>query len=466
MKDRQDLDALVRGLGLPFTPAELQLADALEAYEAVKFGLFYKVGVGKTFVSTLVMLLHDLPHNLVVMPPILLDQWDDWLRSIGETSIAIFRGPKRTPEMLDAKWVLMSHAIFRDSFTLISQKFAKRQYLLNIDEAQGLKNPKSKLYRHVKTLAGGDIPLLLLTATPTTKPEDTYSYMTLKTPGLYRNFGHWENLHVESRNIFNQITKYANIDVLAKNFAIKSVVRTKKDVYGETLDPIYQMMPYRLSPEHQRLYEKLAEEQLLILSETEKIDATSPQRLRHMMQQIILNYAAFSGRPSDESAALAVLEQTIEEVNPLKLRNSKLSVWTYYRSSTELVNRWLVDRYGEESIAMAYGGSNSQKAVDRIMHDPKCRILLGQPLSVGVGLNLQHVCSEMLFLEMSTVPAHATQAIGRVDRAGQKVRPTIRMAQAIGTVQVKLFRDLLANDDLVSRVEMSVSTLRDEIFGR
>jgi predicted transcriptional regulator len=41
----------------------------------------------------------------------------------------------------------------------------------------------------------------------------------------------------------------------------------------------------------------------------------------------------------------------------------------------------------------------------------------------------------------------------------------MRFAQAVKTIQVKLFNDLLKNDDLVTQVERTVSSLRAEIFG-
>jgi hypothetical protein len=100
------------------------------------------------------------------------------------------------------------------------------------------------------------------------------------------------------------------------------------------------------------------------------------------------------------------------------------------------------------------------------MFDDETRIMVGQPTSVGAGLELQFVCHTMLFLEMSTVPMHMRQAAGRVDRPGQTTRPTIWFGQAQGTIQLALFNDLLKNDDLVSRVERTKKTLRDEIFGR
>jgi hypothetical protein len=57
-----------------------------------------------------------------------------------------------------------------------------------------------------------------------------------------------------------------------------------------------------------------------------------------------------------------------------------------------------------------------------------------------------------------------TQAVGRVDRMGQKVRPTIRFALANGTIQKKLYGQLIVNSDLVAAVENKKS-LRDALLG-
>jgi hypothetical protein len=81
-----------------------------------------------------------------------------------------------------------------------------------------------------------------------------------------------------------------------------------------------------------------------------------------------------------------------------------------------------------------------------------------------VGLNPAHLCSEVLFVEFSTVPLLMKQSVGRVERFGQKVRPTVRFATANGTMQARLYRRLLENDDLVAKVE-NVASLRAVLRG-
>ena len=465
MKNMEDLDAIIKRMGLPFTPVELQKQDAMEAYLADRFALFYAVGGGKTVVSTLVSMLWDENHTIILCPPILLPQWEAWLHSVGQKDTCIFATPKRTTAMLNHRWVIMSHAIFRLSYVEILRYYKGREVNLIVDEAQALKNPGSVLYKNVNQFISPSRRCLLLTATPTSKPQDSYTYIKLKSPQTYRTFGHWENLHIASRDIFGTITGYRNLPLLAENFAFKAATRTKQELFGHNLDPIYQPIVYDLSSKHLKLYNKLAEEQILLLDNGEKIDAIGAQRLRHKLQQIILNFSAFTGNEDDVSASIELLDQVIEEVDPMDQTKSKLVIWTYYKSSSARILKHLQDKYGTIAVVGAYGDVDSAKSVKSIMNDPACRMMVGQPSSVGVGLNLHHVCSEMIFLEQATTPMQTRQAIGRVDRAGQLVRPTIRFAQARGTVQLRMFQDLLNNDDLVKQVERTPKSLREEIFG-
>ena len=465
MKIPSDVDKVIKSMKLPFKLVKLQKEDALEACESGRFGLFYAVGGGKTVVSTVTAKLWEDDHTIVVCPPILLPQWEEWLHSCQERDTSVFSGPKRTTDMLNHRWVIMSHAIFRDSFADILHHFKKKTVNVILDEAQAIKNPKSKLYKCITQFVSPDRNMLMLTATPTSKPQDTYTYMKLKTPELYRSFGHWTNIHVDKVDIFGAVTAYKNLDLLSENFALRSVSRTKRDLFGDNLDPIFQPIQYALTPAHLKLYQKLAEEQLLLLDNGEKIDATSAQRLRHALQQIVLNYGRFSGKETDLSSGFDILDQIIEQVDPMNKANSKLAVWTYYKNSSRLVTAYLQEKFGKQAVVAAYSEVDSAKSVKAIMGDPECRILVAQPSSVGVGLNLHHVCSEMLFLEQATTPMQTRQAIGRVDRAGQKIRPTIRFAQARGTIQIAMFNDLLRNDDLVSQVERTPKSLREEIFG-
>jgi hypothetical protein len=451
---------------LPFELAELQSKDIDEAAIHGRYLFAYEVGVGKTVVATVVATMWNSDHTVIVVPPILNDQWAYWLKSVGHSDISIYEGPKRTLDMLNHRWVIMSHNIFRNDYLKIHKVFTGKDVAVIVDEAQWLKSAKSKLYRYVNQFIGPDRKILLLTGTPTSKPHDTYTYMKIKTPMIYRSFAHWEQLHVAERDIFKAITKYKNIDILKRNFKLQASQRTKEEVFGFNLDPIFQPIRYRLSSKHQKLYEKLAEEQLLLLPDGGKVDATTSQRLRNALQQIVVNFSSYSGDPKDVSTAFDLIENTLDEVDPLNKRKSKLTIWTNYKSTTAAVTAYLQNKYGNRAVVAAYSDADSKASIKAILGDEECRILVVHPRSGGVGLDgLQKVCWENLLLETPTSPIEVRQLIGRTSRTGAVHKATFRIAQAIGTLQTGMFESLLANDALASEIEWDKKSLRDEILG-
>lgn len=446
---------------LPWKLAGLQRQDIEEAMGYDRVGWYYEVGTGKTACSTVTALAWDCQRIYVVVPPIIIPQWEAWLRTVKQDDISIFRGPKRVAADLNHKWVVMSHRNFTDSFQTIYNNSPKH-FCVIIDEAQWLKNPSSLLFKYTKRLAFGQ-KLQLLTGTRTSKPEDAYAYCNL-IPGLYRSMSQWKNLHVVEEDFFGKPVNYRDLEVVAANMKIQTFTRTKKDMFGYDLTPIYTVIPYELAKAHEKLYDKLAEEQLLLLTDGQKIDATSATKLAHALQQIVCNWDKFSGEPK-RSAVFDVIDEAISETECLDPGRSKLVIWTHYVATSDAVVKYLKEQHSDGAIAAAYGKVNSAKGVKSFETDPACRILVAQPSSCGVGAEFQFVCSEMLFIEIATTSMAARQAVGRVDRKGQLTRPNIRLAQALRTVQVRLFAKLLRNDDLIADIEQSEISLRDMIFG-
>lgn len=468
MKTEVDLDNVISSMQLPYTVAPLQYFDAMEGYREGRYALFYDVGGGKTLVSTLIAMLFGY-QTVVAMPHILIRQWQRWLKKVRvpDDQVYVYYGTKRDITLAaKAKWVLTSHAIFRQDALKFQAAYKGKKVTLLLDEAQAIKSIKSKLFKATYVFVGSDNPFIPMSATPTAKPEDTYAYIKLKTPGIYRSMSHWEGMHVHERDFFGGIKSYSNLPLLRDNFALKAAKRDKKELFGydDDMRPILDPIEYELTPKHMKLYRKLVNEQLLELPNGDKIDGTTSQKLRHMMQQIVWNPSAFSGDPEDKATGFELLEQLCEETNFMPKGRSKFVIWTYYRTTSEAIYAWMRERYGDTG-ALAYGGGNSQKAVDAIMFDDDRRWAVFNPMSVGAGLELQHVCWEMFFAEMTTTPIPMRQALGRFDRPGQKYRPTARFGQAQGTVQKVLFEDLLRNDERAAYVERTRTSLREELLG-
>ena len=57
------------------------------------------------------------------------------------------------------------------------------------------------------------------------------------------------------------------------------------------------------------------------------------------------------------------------------------------------------------------------------------------------------------------------QAVGRIDRNGQKEVCRVRVASAKGTLQVRRQESLLAKDSEANKIQLTYKDLRDWIFG-
>lgn len=449
---------------LPFTlyPFQEEVVNGLAPLR--RAGYYLDMGLGKTIASiasALYKLKLGADQVIVLMPPILIPGWARVLGTVKQVTHLAYRGTpaERRAFKLDKDFILMSYQIFKKDFDRITMETEGRKLVVIADEAAALKNVGSDNHqKFVRFTVGQDIELL--TGTPLSTPIDGYAYCKMVAPGTYRNLHHFENVHVADRDFFNTVTEWKNLDILAHNMKINARRILKEEVLKDLPPITHTPLYYDLAADHYKLYKRLAEEQLLRLQDGGKIDATTPQTLYHALGQIINNYDYFSGDPSKESAALEVIDELMEE-----LAGKKLIIFTNYR----LTNRMLQDKLQKYNAVAVYGGvsaANQASALTTFISDPKCRIIQLQVLAGGQGIDgLQHVCNDILFLEIPTVPAWFHQAAARAHRVGQSKPVHVRVAVAEGTCNVRQFNDLMNKDALVGKVMPNIKDLRNSVFG-
>lgn len=426
-----------------------------------------EVGCGKTVMSTVNSLMQDYELSIVTAPPILLTGWAKWLNKVSR-GVVVYRGDPRERKKLEpllktARWIICSHAIYRGDYAILADAAKGRDYEVIVDEAHNLKNSASVLFKKTQLLTAGDRGCQLLTGTPISKPLDGYSYIKLKHPKVYRSYPHFEAMHVAERDFFKRPTAFCNLEMLAENLNLHTVSANKEEMHGYNLVPLVPDCSYDLDPEHYKLYAKLVDEQLLSFDDGSVIDASTSQKLRQALQQVVVNWDYFANEPSKKSAAYSMLDQTIEEIEVDRLDKSKLIVWIGYKRSARSVLDYC-NKLGIRTVA-AYSEADTEKSVQSFLEDEKTRIIVANAQSCGAGLNPQEVCSESLYLELSTVPLLMHQSMGRIARVGQTRVPRFKFAVANRTVQVGLLDSLLRNDDLMQKVTPTKAAIREILLG-
>lgn len=430
-------------------------------------GHYLDVGAGKTFTSTACALFHRISTGaqiIVIMPPVLIPQWAAWLKKIKPPLTHIqYRGTPAVRKAMnfDVDVILVGIQIFKKDYERFVNYFNNREVFVIVDEATMVALIDSDQHKKVYEFTRGR-PVALLTGTPAKNPVYAYGLIKFTSPGTYRSFRHFENLHIEERDFFGNAIKFCNLDLLSKNLEKNSKRVLFEDVYPSTDPPLFQKLDYDLEPSHLKLYTRLAEEELLKLPDGGKIDATTAQKMLHALGQIVVNWGHFAGDNKLVSEAFNIVEDKMQE-----LGKGKLVVFANYRMTVASLVHYFGEKYGAVAINSEVSAKQKEANVISFIEDPDCQMLVLQFRAGGFGLDgLQHVSNHALFIEPCQQAMVFTQCVGRLKRTGQTKRVVIWLATAADTLQVRGFDNLLHNDDLVNAIIRNAYDLRAMIMGQ
>lgn len=464
-----EVDKIVKKYSFPFPPLGYQ-RETIDAHVADCIdhaGLFWGVGSGKTYSSTLLNMIYREQAGaqvIQVCPPLLLRQWSRWLSKCG-ISYKVYSGtPKQRKEITfdrDTKYFVMTIDVLKRDFDRITNDFGQRKIMICVDEATSIKNFESANFRAILQLSVGN-GIVLMTGTPVSTPRDTYAYVKLLNPHVYRSFRQFENIHVAQRDFFGNVSEWQNLELMRSNLSLRSSFVSTPEANPDMPRARITEWEYELEKHHLRLYRELVDRQILIFESGAAIDASTPQSLFQKTQQIVLNYGHFAQQNDLVPAGFGVLDETIQEIG-----KAKLVIFAGYRMSVRAITEYLL-RKGVQAVQVNGDVSQREKdeAVDRFRDDPACQAIVMNPKSGGTGIDgLQYVTNTVLFMEIPTVPGDFYQGVGRVERPGQKLITDVRIATALGTVQVRLRNRLLSADGLINTIVPSLNDLRAALYG-
>jgi SNF2 family DNA or RNA helicase len=464
-------EAVRESFDFPFElrPYQIKEVDDLCAFD--RSGNYAEPGTGKTTMSTHQALHYNLARPghqwLIVMPPILLLQWELWLASVkhkrtgkSPTTTVYCGTPKERKALpLTSEFTLMSYGILKNDFDYLYGYFDRKPMGVIADEATAIKNQESQTHKALALMSEGR-PLQLLTGTPVNKPGDSYAYIKLIAPGIYRNRRHFDRLHIQEADEYGNVVAWQNLELLAGNMRVQTSRILRREVRKELPPVVYTPTLYKLDPAHLALYRRIAEERLVEFADGSEVDAISAQALRSALQQIVVNWGEFANDPRCRPAILDIIDGVMEEIG-----DKKLVIVANFRRS----NRFLASALAKYNARAIYGdvsAKGKQDALRAFLTDAKCRAVLVHPDSAGFGLDgMQHVCSDMLIVEAPTMPTPFQQVVARLDRDGQLDVVHVRVAIAQGTVQASMFNNLLNNDTLAHSVQGGYESLRRSIYG-
>ena len=465
---QQSIMMIEKDYNYPFQHHKYQRDAVNKLVNLPKTGLWASVGVGKTMMATTIALIKahrgDIDHVIVVCPPILIEQWRRWLGSLdGIKPLAYAGSTLKRKEMClsQADFIIMSIQILKNDHEHIMKEVKGRKLFFIIDECQTARNYKTGNHKLVKQVSL-DHDILMMTATPISSPMNVFGLTRITYPEAYPSLKRFQLLHVAKLDFWNLPSEWVNMDLLNRNL-MHNAVKIDGDTVLE-LPPILEaVIYYDLIPAHLRLYKKLVEEQLIFLAD-EIIDATQTTRLFHKSQEMVLNPSRFQDEKTIVPAGLDVLDECIDEL-ALNETDEKLVVFANYRLSNEKIYEYVTQKLGYKAV-LCYGGEKNQANVDKFLNDKSIKILVGSPLSIGVGINLQSVCRYIVYLELPLSPNTYIQSVGRVYRQGQKKKCIIKIAVANNTIQQHLLKLVRQKDEVVQKIISTKKSISQVLLGQ
>ena len=316
-----------------------------------------------------------------------------------------------------------------------------------------------KTCEYIDRTCRDDAALYLMTGTPIpTKIENSYGIVKLVNPNAYRNKTAFLRQHVlyDTRSQFPTVIKYLRLDELRRNL-YQNARRVEKRSVTPLEVPTAQVHPVKLAGPHKSLYQAYLKNRYAIVSDT-VITAESDQQLIQDAHQLVTVPEKFDPLGSKGKVAKAnELRKTLDTLlDSVDLTQRKVLVFAKYTSTVAA----LAEHLKQFNPAVLNGKTKDGDAeVRKFQNDDTCRVFVLNWTSGGAGLNLQSNCSTVIFYETPTSPKDAEQAMGRVDRTGQKEQVNLHFFDVKGTYAGRSLRSLIENGTTNNEVIGDVNPL-------
>lgn len=419
----------------------LSWLDFLQEYECGGI-LADDMGLGKTL-QALALIQRIKENNLLSQPALVLaptSLMGNWVNEAHQFTpdleICLIHGPDRANRfayLATADVVITSYPlILRDAEHYREQSFS----LLVLDEAQAIKNPKTKLARQVRQLQAQR--RLCLTGTPLENHlGELWALMDFAVPGL---LGGWQHFNQRFRKPIENDADAECQQVLARRVAPFMLRRTKQDVVAE-LPPKSEMVQHvELGGRQRELYEAIRVSMEKRIRELIASKGMASSHIEFLDALLKLRQACIDPRlvKLDKAANItqsAKLDWLAETLPSMVEEGRRILLFSQFTQALGLIE----DVLKQHRIAYSKLTGQTRKrqeAIDRFQSG-EVPVFLISLKAGGSGLNLT-AADTVIHIDPWWNPAVEQQATDRAYRIGQDKPVFVYKLVAMDTVEERI----------------------------
>jgi SNF2 family DNA or RNA helicase len=458
-------------------PWEHQTVELDLAADMPERALLWEMGTGKTgatinWLRWKYSCAGEILPTLILSPVATLFNWAEEFEKnateavYNEVGVAYFSGSKGKEKRLkviqDKKIVIANYETLTMDEIVAAYKARGFQAIV-CDEAQRLKNPKSKRLKGLLSFSDRAKYRSVLTGTLILN-----KYMDIWAPWRFldagKTFGtnyysHFLHHYFEDKNkgmppgryFPNWLPKNPNLgDELAVKIARKASRKTKKECL-DLPEQVFTRIQVEMAPDQKRMYEQM-EKDLVAYISGEAVSATNALVKIGRMLQILSGYVELDDGAGSisfkENPRLDILSDLLEDIAP----ENKVVIWCIYRKNYEEI-RELCKKLGFEYAEVTGDTKDKQADIARFRDDPKCRVMISNPKAGGVGVGFQ-ASNTSIYYSRSHALEDRLQSLARNHRGGSEIHDKITVIDLVtpNTLDEEVLQALIGKEEFAEAV--------------
>ncbi len=399
------------------------------------------MGLGKTLQTLSHLQLEkqrlgkELPPSLVICPTSLLHNWkNEAQRFTPELKVHIHHGSQRDDKQISsADLILTSYGVLQRDFEVLSQTHF---HLLALDEAQAIKNPKSKSAQAVRVLNAAH--KLCITGTPMENHlGELWSLYDFLMPGFlgardqftrfYRTPIEKHSDKQQSKKLQKRVAPFMlrrSKDLVAKELPLKTEIIRTTELDGKQRD-LYETIRASMESRVKSEIEKkgLARSQIVILDALLK------------MRQACCDPSLVKLEQAKKIPESAKLDLLMSLVKPIVEENRKILIFSQFTAMLTLIEKRL--KAANINWVKLTGQTRHRSRPISAFQEGDIPVFLISLKAGGTGLNLT-AADTVIHYDPWWNPAVEDQASDRSHRIGQDKPVFVYKLVTTGTVEEKI----------------------------